>query len=299
MSPDRPAAPGEYRLDVGGAVIGLRCAPVEFADALAHWFGRPSAAGEALIRLDLELVPHADAPALPRSLVTSKTLLPGGGFDIGDGLITGHYDPATRQGAVRAKAILVRGHLLRILEQLFYQVFWSARAAGGPDGFLLHSSAVVADGRGFVFVGPSEAGKSTVARLSAAHHVLGDEMHLLRRDAAGWSVVGTPFNGLFRGKRPGEAPVAGIYLLHQADHHGVRPAPALDAVPALAAEIAPPVGLDEVPDAETLPRMFDLAAELAAAVPLKYLDFLPDDGFWQVLGADAPPNPTGHRTDGG
>ncbi len=86
---------------------------------------------------------------------------------------------------------------MRILEQIFYQAFWSARRAAGLDAFLIHSSAVIVDGRGFLFVGPSEAGKSTVARLSAAHHVLGDEMNLVRSSGAGLTLVGTIFNGLF------------------------------------------------------------------------------------------------------
>ncbi len=282
---DQPAA-NEYRLDLGGAVIAVHCEPAEFAIGLANWFGRPSAGAEPHIRVDLELVPHPDVPDLPNSLVTTKVLAEDGSFDIAGGLITGRFNAADGRGNIRAKGTLIRGPLMRILEQIFYQAFWSARRAAGLDAFLIHSSAVIVDGRGFLFVGPSEAGKSTVARLSAGHHVLGDEMNLVLNTGESLAVVGTVFNGLFKGKQPGSAPLAGVFLLKQAPRHALTEAPLLEAVTALAAEIVPPVGLDEVPTRDTLPGMVALAETLAGKTDLKYLEFLPDDGFWQVIAAE-------------
>ncbi|MCB1182675.1 hypothetical protein KDM41_04520 [bacterium] len=279
-----PLAPGEYRLDVGGAVIALHCTPAGFAEGLARWFDRPSAAAAPHVRLDIELVPHADDPRLPTSLVTTKRVAADGSFDIADGLVRGRFDAATGRGQLRVKQVLAHGNLVRIFEQLLYQAFRDARRLAGWDGFLLHSSAVIAHGKGFVFVGPSGAGKSTVARLSAGHHVLGDEMNLLRRRPDGWQVVGTPFNGLFRAKRPGEAPLAAVFLLRQAPRHALAEAPPLAAATTIAAEIAPPVGLAEAPDAGTLPAMLDMAAELVGQTSLKFLDFLPDEGFWRRIG---------------
>lgn len=279
-------ADSEYRLDIGGAVIALRCTPPGFAIGLCNWFGRPSSPLPAHVQLDVTLVPHDDDPRLPTSLITTKRLHPDGGFDIADGLIVGRYDAAARTGEIRVKQILVHGRLLRIFEQALYQAFWSARGAAGLDAFLIHSSAVIAGGRGFLFVGTSGAGKSTVARLSARHHVLGDEMNLVRWTAAGPVVAGTPFNGLFRAKKPGSAPLDGVFLLEQAPQHVLRPARKITAVPLLAREIAPPIGLDEAVDSETLPRMMEFADRLAGNSSLKVLEFLPDVGFWKVIGAD-------------
>ncbi|MBK7188683.1 MAG: hypothetical protein IPH86_08440 [bacterium] len=103
------------------------------------------------------------------------------------------------------KAALSR-RSLRIFEQL-YQAYASARQRPDKTAWLVHPSAVIADGQGFLFVGPSEAGKSTVAKLSSQLHVLGDEMNLLApRAGGGWDLIGTPFNGLFRARKPGRAP---------------------------------------------------------------------------------------------
>jgi hypothetical protein len=273
----------EYRIDIGGVVIGVGCPQSGLAEGLERWFGRPSAPAAPHLHLDLEIVPHDDEPALPQSLLTTKRLDGDGRFDIADGLLRGRYDRAARRGEIQAKQVLTTGRLPRILEQIFYQAFHSARGAAGVDAWLVHSSAVIVDGRGYLFVGPSEAGKSTVARLSADHHVLGDEMNVLLPTDDGIDVAGTVFNGTFRDKAPGRAPLAGIFLLQQAPHHRVSDARDAADISAFAGEIVPPVGLDELPDRGTLPAMVDAAAMAAGKSALKRLEFLPDAGFWKVI----------------
>lgn len=289
----------EYRLDVGGAVIALRCPQPGLAEGLAAWFGLPCCTAPAHVSLEMTVVAHDDAPAFPRSLLTSKRItgpaaaadgdLPAGAhaFDIADSLLCGWYDAASGRGAVRVKAAVLDGHYTRIFEQLLYQAHTSARRRLEQPGWLVHSSAVIAGGQGFLFVGPSGAGKSTAARLSAAHHVLGDEMSLLLpRAGGGWDLAGTPFNGLFRGKRPGRAPLRAVLLLEHGPRHELSEAPAAEAVAVLGGEIVPPVGLDEVPGPGTLPAMIAAAHAVAGQTTLKVLRFTPDAGFWPLL-ADA------------
>lgn len=282
----------EYRLDIGGAVIALRCPQAGLAEGLAAWFGVASSPQPATVTLTVEVVAHDDAPTFPRSLLTTKRLLPRGGdgagqpFDIADGLIRGWYDAAAGAGEVKIKAALLQGRHPRIFEQLLYQAHRSAAQRREQPAWLVHSSAVIAGGRGYLFVGPSGAGKSTVAGLSAAHHVLGDEMNLLLpRPGGGWDVAGTPFNGLFRAKRPGRAPLAAVLLLEHGPAPELRdPVPA-EAVAALAAEIVPPVGLDQEPGPGTLPAMVEVAHAVAAQTALKVMRFAPDAGFWPLLTA--------------
>ncbi len=282
----------EYRLDVGGAVIALRCPQPGLAEGLAAWFGLVSSPQPADVTLTVEVIAHDDAPCFPRSLLTTKRLLPRGAgdsaqpFDIADGLIRGRYDAAAGAGEVQVKAALLQGHHPRIFEQLLYQAHRSALRRREQTAWLVHSSAVIAGGRGYLFVGPSGAGKSTVAQLSAAHHVLGDEMNLLLpRPGGGWDVAGTPFNGLFRAKRPGRAPLAAVLLLEHGPAPELRDPEPAEAVAALAAEIVPPVGLDEGPGPGTLPAMVETAHAVAAQTALKVLRFAPDPGFWPLLTA--------------
>ncbi len=285
-----PAPVPEYRLEVGDALFALRCPQPGLAEGLAVWFDRasvPADAGQPVVTLEVTVIAHDDQPSFPRSLLTTKRLLGDGAFDISDGLITGRFDPLTGHGEVRVKAALMTGRLTRIFEQVLYQAHASACARLGRSAWLVHSSSVIVDGQGFLFVGPSGSGKSTVAALSAGRHVLGDEMSLVRPavGAAGWEVVGTPFNGTFRTKRPGSAPLRAILLLEHGSAHELVDATEAAAVAVLAGEIVPPVGLDEVPGPGTLPLMVDAAHAIAANTTLKFMRFTPDPGFWTMLSA--------------
>ncbi len=276
-------AANEYRLDLGGTVLSLSCPTERLAGGLAHWFDRDSSPAEPHVRLDLEVVSEHHDADLPNSLLTTKIVAEDGSFDVADGLITGRYDPRLGQGVIRAKQLLFEVPLVRVLEQIFYQAFYSARAHSQADAYLVHSSAAIADGGGFLFVGPSEAGKSTAIQNSAAHHVLGDEMHLVRNTPDGWVVEGTGFNGLFRDKKPGKAPLRAIFVLDKTPEHGLREVSKVQAVTTIGREIVPPVGLESMADETTLPAMVDAAGRILQSVPVRCLEFRPDPGFWPLI----------------
>lgn len=285
----------EYRLALGETVIGLHCDPGRIADGLGTWFDRPSSAKPAHIDLTLEVDDRPYDTRLPNSLLTTKKLGGNGAFDVAGGLITGEYDSAKGAGVIRANSILFQMPLIRVLEQIFYQAFHSARQFSREPAFLVHSSAVVSHGAGFLFVGPSEAGKSTAAKCSAEYHVLGDEMNLIVQTADGLIVEGTGFNGTFREKSPGRAPLKAVLLLDKTSEHGLREVPIVEATTTLAAEIVPPVGLDEIPGPRTLPDMVDAAGRVLRNVPVRCLEFRPDPGFWPLIhrefGLETDPGP--------
>jgi hypothetical protein len=284
--------PRDYRLRLGEVVIGLRCPDAALAANLARYFDRPGDPAEPDIRLDLHLVPHADRPDVPNSLILNKTVA-GGAFDIAGGLIRGRYDPASGDGELHVKAILTQGLMTRVLEQVFYQAFHSAARRAGYDACLLHSAGVIADGRGYVFVGPSEAGKTTAARLSADHTVVNDEMNLVEFHPDGLRLVGTPFNGHFRDKRPGAAPLRAVLLLAKAVDHALATVGPGEAAAAVATQVAPPVGLDEIPDDDTPQTMLDLGSRIVTAVAVRRLHFRPDAGFWPLITANLGDDPRG------
>lgn len=272
-----------YCLSIGDVTLDLTCTPSIMTDFLADWFNQPSSSKTPDIHLDLDLIPHADAPTLPNSLMTTKTRQSDGQFNISDGLITGHYDPKSRQGVIKAKATLVRGQLMRVLEQIFYQAFNSACPLHAENQFLIHSSAVIHSGQGFLFVGPSEAGKTTVARCSSHLHVLGDEMNIIKATEDGLELIGTPFNGTFREKKPGRAPLRAVFLLEHLPSPTLTQPGLAETVSTLAAEVVPAVGLDDLPSPQTVPVMVDQATLLAQSVPYLRLGFRPDPGFWRLI----------------
>jgi hypothetical protein len=219
---------------------------------------------------------------VPNSLLLTKRA-DGDGFDIADGLIRGHFDAQAGRGRVVVRSTLLRGQMMRVFEQLIYQMFHSAVKRSGYPAVLVHSSGVVRDGRGYLFVGPSGMGKSTVAELSRAYAVLNDEMNLIEFADDGLTLVGTPFNGFFTAKVPGRAPLAAILLLEQAAAHAVAAADPAAAVAAVAAQITPPVGLQDLAPPETRNAMLDLADRLLRRLPARRLRFRRDPGFWDVI----------------
>lgn len=71
-----------------------------------------------------------------------------------------------------------------------------ARLLADRDGFIVHSCGVVMGDRGFLFVGHSEAGKTTMARMLAPHaKILCDDRNIVRRYKDGWQVSGTWSHG--------------------------------------------------------------------------------------------------------
>lgn len=281
--------PTEYRLRLGQVVIGLQDLSPTLAAELAEWFALPCDPAAADLTLRLMVRDDGRDPPVPNSLILNKHLT-ATGFEIAGGLIRGAFDAASGTGALEVHAVLTRGRLRRVFEQILYQAFHSACRRTGYDAALLHSCAVIHDDAGYLFVGPAGSGKSTVARLSADRHVLNDEMPLVEfRGGAPW-VVGTPFNGLFRDKAPGAAPLRAILLLAHGPAHALAKAGPGEAAASLAAEVAPPVGLDQAADSTTTARMLEFATRLALAVPVRRLFFRPDPGFWPVILEHLPAN---------
>jgi hypothetical protein len=148
-------------------------------------------------------------------------------------------------------------------------------------GFLLHAASVVRDGRAYVFVGRSGAGKSTVASLSPEGSVLTDEISLLRYLDGRWQAFGTPFWGEFRAAGMNRHfPIAGIYFLRQDRHDRFEPLSAKQIVRALL-----PCVLFFSSDRRANEVLLCTLLDLVARVPAYRLHFRRSTDFWRVIAA--------------
>jgi hypothetical protein len=92
-----------------------------------------------------------------------------------------------------------------------------ARALADRQGCFFHSSGVVLEGKGLLFVGHSEAGKSTtVSMLKGKAEILCDDRIIVRKDAAGFRVYGTWSHGDVPDVSAASAPLHAILFLKQA-----------------------------------------------------------------------------------
>ena len=92
-----------------------------------------------------------------------------------------------------------------------------ARVLPAFGGLYVHAAGVEMDGHGLVFAGPSEAGKSTMAKLIGDRgRVLCDDRIVVRRAPGGFRVHGTWNHGEIERVSPGPAPLRAILFLRQA-----------------------------------------------------------------------------------
>lgn len=148
-------------------------------------------------------------------------------------------------------------------------------------GFLLHAAAVAERGRAWVFCGPSESGKTTIARLAGDRRVLNDETVAIVRRARGYAACATPFfgeGGPAMATANASAPIRGVCFLHKAPRFFHRRLSAAEA----AARAWPQVFLPKKNRA-VVDAILGSLTEFAARVECFDLFFAPRPELWEYL----------------
>jgi len=104
-----------------------------------------------------------------------------------------------------------------------YRLFWMyfAQVFGELGGCFIHAAALVKGQKGYLFMGDSGTGKSTLAGLCREHTVLSDDSPIFRKQDGGCYVFPSPyhqfdpFKGLDKTVTAMRAEVNGLYFLIQ------------------------------------------------------------------------------------
>ena len=140
-------------------------------------------------------------------------------------------------------------------------------------GIELHGCGILDDQNGYVFVGQSGAGKSTIARLWLDDEravVLSDDRIVVRAQADGLWIYGTPWHGEAPLASPRRAPLKQIFLLRQLDRHALSVVSRSAAVARLFAASFPAFH-----DAAAVEFTLGFLDRTAATVPVRELGFAP------------------------
>lgn len=155
-------------------------------------------------------------------------------------------------------------------------------------GLVLHASSVERGQMGYVFVGASGAGKSTVAVLSRSAgmgELLSEEMTFLGLGAKGERpcVATLPFpqKNLVRVESR-RCPIAGVYALEQSHEVSVVQMSRADQVASVAK--ATSIGIRE---ASLMDLALDAAGRLVDEIHVDRLRFRRSPEFWQAIAGDA------------
>ena len=142
-------------------------------------------------------------------------------------------------------------------------------------GVELHGCAVLdVDGRGYVFVGYSGAGKTTTARLwreQPGVTVLTDDRTIVRLVDGRPTMFGTPWHGDEPLAASRQAPITRIFVLEHGDANVTAPLDRPTAVAALVARCFPPFH-----DRDGMASTLDLLDAITERVRVDHLRFVPD-----------------------
>ena len=136
------------------------------------------------------------------------------------------------------------------------------------DGMLLHASAVVMDGRAYLFSAPCGTGKSTHTALwckvfgTDRARILNDDKPALRLEDGVFYAYGTPWSGKTDQNLNLRVPVAGICMLGRGQTNEIRPHTGAQAIYDLLSQTVRPK------DPNLTGRLLELLDKLLTTVPV-------------------------------
>ena len=261
-------------IDIAKFVVALQCPDVEMAARIRrryHAFlaSSPQTAAATIL---LTVAPGARFVEIEPGSWVINTATENGIVSFTSYLENGYFDTNNLQGEL---TLAPEAHVENYLRVVY------AHLCLRHNSLLLHAAGVIRQGLGYVFFGPSGAGKTTTSRLAAASaDVLSDDLVILREHEDGYHLYGVPFKGeLSDAPRANQtAPLQAIFRLRQDRRHAVESLSRIIATAELAGA-APFVN-----GAPTLAgQLLAVCNHVAGAVPVQALHFRRDDGFWLVI----------------
>ena len=142
-------------------------------------------------------------------------------------------------------------------------------------GVNVHAGGVAHDGQGLLFVGPSQAGKSTLTKLwqPTGAKLLSDDRIIIRRKSGAFHMYGTPWHGEANIGSPDSAPLTKIFFLAKASRNSVRPVGRMEAATRLLVSCFPPFH-----DQDGMTFVLNFLSQITAEIPCYELGFVPEPG---------------------
>lgn len=147
-------------------------------------------------------------------------------------------------------------------------------------GCLIHSAAMIIDGKGFVFVGHSEAGKSTTVSLLREHGViLCDDRNIIRKMDGTYRVYGTWSHGTVTDLSPLDAPLKAIFFIEKAKKNSLSIINDKKYIwEVILACIIKPLATSDWWD-----KMFNICEDIIFNIPVYRLEIDKDDDLYETI----------------
>lgn len=148
-------------------------------------------------------------------------------------------------------------------------------------GHVCHAAGVIDHGRGLLFAGVGDAGKSTLSRLWSSKEgvdVLSDDRVVVRKKGAQFWLYGTPWHGDAKLYSPAAAPLDRIFVIEHGGRNEVEPLSPASAMTSLLVRSSPAFW-----SRDGLAYALEFCAELVRSVPCHRLAFVPDETVIEFL----------------
>jgi hypothetical protein len=144
---------------------------------------------------------------------------------------------------------------------------------GQDRGLMIHACGVNDGGRGYLFVGNSGDGKSTLAKIwEKEADVLNDDRIVVRKRNGQFWMHATPWSGSYKSVSPQSVPLERVFFLKQGTGNRIEHVAGARAATMLLTRCFPPVW-----DAQGIAFTLDFLSDLTSQVPCSELTFIADD----------------------
>jgi len=260
------------KIEVAKHIVELRIKESYLLNEVSRNYSIFLSDGEPEIKVDLELspdVPSVDSPV-------AKLELQGHFMDIVDEYLMASLDLKHRHGWVKINPENPLYPLGTFLRNMF-----TLLVCLQDEGVVLHAVGVLHGDQVYIFIGPSKAGKTTVAKLSPDKVVLSDDMVMVKRFQGQFMVFPTPCWGDMQTGMRQNRPYGinsmfkiikdkSVYLERLSRAHALAD---IFTVPHIPAEFIPKQ------------KMLTTFSELISSVPYYGLHFLPEPSLWDCITA--------------
>jgi hypothetical protein len=281
-------------LEVGSVRCAFRCRDTEAYTKLKRLYRKFLTRPPADITVELEGTDRLSQDDLSAAVPETKYFHENNCFRSTSQIVAGQYDLEHRFIRITGERRLANPDLpLNHLNQLFSLAYYSAckvKYGGNPPAMLVHACAILRSGQVLIFTGPSEAGKTTIARLCGKRdgEVINDEMLLVSRpdrDGNGISVRSAPILGRFPPRRNVTAPLRCIFLIKKGSKTSVRCIDKSEAYLKFMRQIITPAYIGQRDKRAILSLMADFSDQVTRAIPVYELEFnLDGESLWRVVG---------------
>ncbi len=139
-----------------------------------------------------------------------------------------HTEGHIYKGEIYEK-IFKKGNLTSLLCFPTDQIVF-ARLLADRGGIILHGGGLIFKEKGYLFVGHSDAGKTTLVKIFQDHaKILNDDRMIVRKENGSFYLYGTPWHGELSLVAPDRVPLKAILFLNQAKENKVEKTEGIDA----------------------------------------------------------------------